>query len=104
MRLVHQGKLSRLMALLLSAFLVAPFLAVTSVVAAPVSQKKTVRHKKTGKAPIQKDAVDKDKKGTASTDEDEEDKDEKKFDPKLPAIPLTSDLMYRILHAELAGH
>lgn len=92
------------MALLLSAFLVAPFLTVASVSAAPVSKKKTVRHKKPGKAPVQEDAVDKDKKGTASTDEGEEDKDEKKFDPKLPAIPLTSDLMYRILHAELAGY
>ena len=91
------------MALLLSAFLVAPMFAVSSASAEPVSQKQSVKGKAQEKKQEQPDATDKTKE-KESSDEEDEDKDEKKFDPNLPAIPLTSDLMYQILHAELAGY
>ncbi len=106
MRLDCRENFSGLMALLLSAFLVVPVFTTSSAVAAPVCQKQQEKEKKQENAQEQKDVSGKDKKGESSTDKKGEDKEgnEQKFDPSLPAVPLTSDLMYRILHAELAGY
>lgn len=103
MRLNHRGKVSGLMALLLSAFLVVPMSMAPSAFAEPVSQKQPEKVESQEKTQEKPDAADKSKEKESSDDEDE-DKDEKKFDPNLPAIPLTGDLMYQILHAELAGY
>ncbi len=88
------------MAVLLSVFLAMPSLVVASTQDFPVAQKRPAKGKaveKRGKA-TEKD------KASGSEEEKEEDKDTKKFDPSLPALELSSDLMYKILHAELAGH
>ena len=103
MRLNHRGKVSGLMALLLSAFLVVPMSMAPSASAEPVSQMQPEKVKSQEKTQEKPDAADKSKEKESSDDEDE-DKDEKKFDPNLPVIPLTGDLMYQILHAELAGY
>lgn len=96
----RKGRLSALMAVLLSVFLVTPSLTAASTPASPVAQKKPAK----GKA-VEKKGKDADKgKTSASEDKKEEDKDAKKFDPSLPAIDLSSDLMYKILHAEFAGY
>ncbi|MGN0917953.1 MAG: tetratricopeptide repeat protein, partial [Oxalobacter sp.] len=102
MRLNRRGKVSGLMALLLSVFLVVPWCMASPVSAGSVPQENAVKDKRTERSPKQEDAADKSTE-TGSSEEDEE-KDEKAFDPNLPAIPLTGDLMYRILHAELAGY
>ncbi len=104
MRLNHRGNVSALMALLLSVFLAVPMVAAPSASAEPASQKQAVKKKGREKTQEQKDATDKSKEKASSDDEEDGDKDKKKFDPSLPAIPLTGDLMYRILHAEFSGY
>ncbi len=103
MRLDCRSNFSRLMAFLLSAFLAAPLFMVSAVSAAPASQTQPVKDKKPEKASEQENTKDGLEKEDASDDKDD-DGDDKKFDPNLPAMPLTQKLMYRILHAEFAGH
>ena len=87
----HIFRFSGLMALVLSAFVAVP-----SYAAKPVSDVPTVK-----KQPVEKQDKAPKAKGKGAADDKDEDK--AKFDPNLPAIPLTSALMYQILHAEFVG-
>lgn len=89
----NKFRFSGLMALLLSAFVAVPSYAVTPSSDAPSVQKQSIEKKQDKTAP-------KDKSKGGAEDKDE---DSAKFNPDLPALPLTSDLMYQILHAEFSS-
>ncbi len=91
----NRFRFSGLMALLLSAFVAVPVLAATPSSDAPSAQKQSIEKKQDKAGPKTKSG--KQDKGNS------EDKDAVKFDPDLPAMSLTADLMYQILHAEFSS-
>lgn len=84
---------SKLIAYTLSMFLSTSLFLLSPISIASEGQKQSIDKKHQEKTHRQEN-VEKDKKYS-------EDEDTVKFNPDLPALPLTSDLMYQILHADI---